>query len=438
MNFQVISIGLIVLLLSTSLTVATAQSANTSIVINVTDSQTIYTTPALDVCATVHLGSCAVYLTVKESYSQNIPTTMTVDKPVLQAGDTTTLSITANPSAPASSMDFIFTFGSKSYIYTYQLTSLQSIGSGTAISIPIPIGALTAALGLPPLPITLNVDGQISSTLTTQVQSIGFSGSPGLSWSAPGVQTGQLTFSGNAETSQLSLSPSSLQDWILSVSAGVPLVGKVQLYSSTVNKLAFKANAVNAFTWHHISVSSQYSQATGSGWYLSGNQATISVADNIVSVSDGERRAFTGWQGSGSNSYSGPVQTQTLVVNGPVNETAQWKTQYQVVITQASGGTTNPAAGAQWYDSGYQLTLQANPDGAHQFKDWLVNGQVVSTSSTYTLAVQSLSTVAAEFTAIPSGPGQVVGGVSNESLLIAAAIVVAGVVIGLALRRRSR
>src|SRR5207249_1074792 len=72
---------------------------------------------------------------------------------------------------------------------------------------------------------------------------------------------------------------------------------------------------------HRLSVPSPFFQTSGSGWYLSGSQAIFSVTDATSPGQDGNYQ-FTGWTGTGTGSYSGTQQSETLTATGPANETA--------------------------------------------------------------------------------------------------------------------
>jgi hypothetical protein len=69
---------------------------------------------------------------------------------------------------------------------------------------------------------------------------------------------------------------------------------------------------------------------------------------------------------------------------------------YHVVISQPQGGTIMPVSGSHWYASGYKLQLAWVAADSYQFKDWMVNGQVVSTGTTLVYTVQSPTIIEAE------------------------------------------
>jgi len=67
----------------------------------------------------------------------------------------------------------------------------------------------------------------------------------------------------------------------------------------------------------------------GSGWYDAGASVTISAA-----LSSGW--AFERWFGSGSGSYSGVASSASIMVNGPITETAYFYT-FSIGISPLNG-----------------------------------------------------------------------------------------------------
>ncbi len=361
---------------------------------------TIFSTPPLDICSPIHIASCPIYLTVNENFNQLVTVDATADKGLLQVGQPLALSISSTPSTPQASLDFVFTFGSKQYDYNYQLSSFPTSGTQQIANVQIPIGTLTAALGLPPLPISLNIVPQVTTDLTGQIQDSGFSGTPA-QWSLTSAQSTTLTFAGGTDHATISLGPvTSLHEWVTSVQLGAPLVGSVTLYSAPQSATEFASNAQTAFDWYHVSVDSQYASTTGSGWYLSGSSATITVSSDAVSTGQGSRVVFAGWQGRGQGGYSGGQESATISVGGIVTEDVEWTTQYLVTVEAPLGGIISPSSSTQWYNNGYQLTTQESPSDGYQFKGWSVNGQLVSNSQSYSYTINSPTSISAQFTEV--------------------------------------
>jgi hypothetical protein len=134
------------------------------------------------------------------------------------------------------------------------------------------------------------------------------------------------TLTGTSEDSFLGLSAFQT---VFSVNAqlelALPLISPISLFSYQQNLLSFGSSAsLPIGNWYHVALSSQYSQVSGAGWYLSGTSTTISVKDQSV-TSSGTSYSFSGWTGVGSGGYSGSQMSDTLTVLAPIQETANWQ-----------------------------------------------------------------------------------------------------------------
>ncbi len=74
-------------------------------------------------------------------------------------------------------------------------------------------------------------------------------------------------------------------------------------------------------TDHLLTLTSDYNQPEGAGWYEAGSPVTISIAP-IKGIL--VRQIFTVWSGD----YSGATPTATLTINSPMAVTANWRTDY--------------------------------------------------------------------------------------------------------------
>ncbi len=77
-------------------------------------------------------------------------------------------------------------------------------------------------------------------------------------------------------------------------------------------------------TQYYVNVISEFGHVTGSGWYDSGNTATISV---MPSQDFPIGHAFSGWQG-----ITGSSNSIDIIVDSPKTLTANWKADYNIVI----------------------------------------------------------------------------------------------------------
>jgi hypothetical protein len=78
--------------------------------------------------------------------------------------------------------------------------------------------------------------------------------------------------------------------------------------------------------WLHqylVNVTAQYSPTTGSGWYVGGSTANISVVRPLIVISSGKRVAFSSWSNGNTNS------SFSERVSAPLNISAIFGTQYR-------------------------------------------------------------------------------------------------------------
>jgi uncharacterized repeat protein (TIGR02543 family) len=100
--------------------------------------------------------------------------------------------------------------------------------------------------------------------------------------------------------------------------------------------------------------------SVGEYWSEAGTQITV-TATPIASSTD-IRPLWLGWAGNGSSSYTGTKNSITITMNGPVTETAQWTTEYKVIVNNS--GIPLPSIIENWYKAGSQITVQAIPEVA--------------------------------------------------------------------------
>jgi hypothetical protein len=95
----------------------------------------------------------------------------------------------------------------------------------------------------------------------------------------------------------------------------------------------------------------------GSGWHDAGSVVTMSAT--APSVVTGERYLWNGWAGSGSGNYIGLDNPASIIMNGPINETASWNHQFYLAVVSQY----DTPGGEDWYDSGTiaYATLGTNP-----------------------------------------------------------------------------
>ena len=109
-------------------------------------------------------------------------------------------------------------------------------------------------------------------------------------------------------------------------------------YTGTDNPATVTLNgSVNQTAlWRHefkLSIFSENGQSipsAGDYWCEAGTNVTIEAS--VPTAEEGERYLWDSWSGTGSGSYSGSNMLASIVMNGPVNETASWVHQYEIAV----------------------------------------------------------------------------------------------------------
>jgi hypothetical protein len=122
-------------------------------------------------------------------------------------------------------------------------------------------------------------------------------------------------------------------------------------------------------TQFQLTVTSAYGSPTGQGWYDTGSMSSFG-AITPVSGGSGKQYVFVSWTGSGTGSYNGTNNLGSIVMNNPISETAQWKTQYYLTFTQSGvasdfSGTVITVNGTAYDRSG--IAFWANPGDVYMF-----------------------------------------------------------------------
>ncbi len=146
---------------------------------------------------------------------------------------------------------------------------------------------------------------------------------------------------------------------------------------------------------YRLDIRSQYGNLNSSVNYSAYSQVRLS-APYAINVSNGVRRAFSGWVGTGSGSYTGPSTNITITMDGSINETAEWTTQYYLNVTSQYGSSS----GSGWYDAdslaAYGISANTIPSGYGSrsvFAGWS-NGEA---SANATTAMDSPEHISAEW-----------------------------------------
>lgn len=142
-------------------------------------------------------------------------------------------------------------------------------------------------------------------------------------------------------------------------------------------------------TQYYLTVNANgHSSGVGAGWYDSGSTAYAYLAATTVYDGDYTRYNFASWSGSGTGSYTGSSSTATVTMNAPINETANWQTQYYLTVVGTYASTT----GSGWYNSGVSASFNVSSPVSGGVGSQLAFGSWTgSGSGSYTGSVQASS-----------------------------------------------
>jgi len=145
-------------------------------------------------------------------------------------------------------------------------------------------------------------------------------------------------------------------------------------------------------TQYQLTINSVYGNPQGQGWYDSGATATFSVT-SPVSGGTGIQYVCTGYSGGASGSGT----SGTIAMNAPKTVTFNYKTQFQLTIqvSPSGTGTTSPAPGSYWYDSGQTVSISATPSTNCKFDSW--SGDITGTSNPTSTAMSGSKSITANF-----------------------------------------
>jgi hypothetical protein len=138
---------------------------------------------------------------------------------------------------------------------------------------------------------------------------------------------------------------------------------------------------------YYLTVSTNYGVAKGEGWYESGSsvQAVLNAAE--IEESPGIHHVFTGW---GTDASGTGLTSNSILMDGPKNATANWKTQFLLTVRSDPQNVSN-LVGSGWYDAGSQAHFSApsispaNADSRLRFDHWAGAYSGQSPSGTVTM-----------------------------------------------------
>jgi kumamolisin len=122
--------------------------------------------------------------------------------------------------------------------------------------------------------------------------------------------------------------------------------------------------------------------------WVTGSTHTL-AANSVVAGPTGIQYLWTSWSDGLSQSHSITVPSATKTY------TANFKTQYQLTIAlnPSAGGSTTPAVGSYWYDSGASQSVTATSAVGYSFYYWSFDGTSVGGTPTYVVTMNAPHTL---------------------------------------------
>jgi len=93
---------------------------------------------------------------------------------------------------------------------------------------------------------------------------------------------------------------------------------------------------VNWDTEYFVDIVSDKGNPRGEDWYSSGTMVSV-VIDTIVTIGEGDRYRFKGWEGEGQSAYTGELDSFQVELLSPIKQTAVWEHQYFLDIETVRG-----------------------------------------------------------------------------------------------------
>ncbi len=102
-----------------------------------------------------------------------------------------------------------------------------------------------------------------------------------------------------------------------------------------------------------------------------GNRPALSTV--TIQAIPAPGHSFVGWTGSGTGSYTGTANPATVMMLGPITQTATFQINtYHLTMNAGPGGSVTPPSGDYLY--GTPVTITATPDSGNAFLGWTGSG----------------------------------------------------------------
>ena len=170
---------------------------------------------------------------------------------------------------------------------------------------------------------------------------------------------------------------------------GVISSSRVIIYDVAIESL------IASFTTEYLlTITSQFKDVSGGGWYQAGSEVTLSIP-SMIDYGNGSRLRFTGWSGDIRS-----TEAEILVTMGsPIRVSVDWEIQYLVEV-KGNGGEVD---GEGWYNKGSIASIRAtNPSAVSLgmsrliFNTW--SGDIMSDVEVVDLEVDAPHSIDANWT----------------------------------------
>jgi hypothetical protein len=306
----------------------------------------------------------------------------------------------------------------------YSFTSWSGIISGTANPVPVTMDGPksgTANFAVIPSPGTLAVTPSGGLTASgsqggpfspsSQGYTLQNTGGAAINWTAAKTQSwvtlsstsGSLaagataTVTASINTNANSLSAGSYSDTVTFTNTTNGSGNTTRSVNLTVSAVSTAVTVATNPVGLEISVDGAPYTAPRTFNWTAGSSHAISVASPQNGAS-GTRYVYASWSDGGAQSHSITVPSSATTF------TANFTTQYSLTtaVSPSGSGTITANPSATWYNNGTGVQLTANAGTGYTFSSW--TGGTTGSSNPTSVAMNSVKSVTANFTVIPS-PG---------------------------------
>ncbi len=182
--------------------------------------------------------------------------------------------------------------------------------------------------------------------------------------------------------------PLTLMNQTIWSDANTPYSTSVNITASSGNEQwisgGFSANVTQTFWFYEVythqyalTVNSPYGSPSGSGWYNSGSTAYAGLNSGNISGDIGIQYLFTSWSTGGSNfTISNPI-----IMNSPVNASANWNPQYYLTVNSPYGLLSSSG----WYNATTEINFSiTSPISGGSGIQYALSSWIGSGSGSYT------------------------------------------------------